>query len=651
MTRMRPLVAGTILLCIAGTGSAMGSGPDVSRKAQAYELYQKAEMLLLQRMDKAAADLMERAVERDPEPELLLETARVQAALGNLDRASALIDRALAARPGWAQALIERGDVALARVQSGEDARPHVTEALGAYQAAIDADPALVDATRAYAELSAQVGRVDEAIASLEHLATHRTLPPPMNLLLAKLYLRASRPDDARPILEGLVRGGRSTDEAVDLLAGVYEGEGRYDDAIALYQPLVEEEDARPSVYQRLGLLNLEAGHFKEAVSALETADHASPSDPDVLLLLLQAYDGNDQVDEAVSTCNRLLALEPDNLEAQFHHARLLRRSGDPAGARRAFEDLLLRAAEGGTPDQRTSTIITMAWAQVGVLALGQRDWRAAENALGEAVSRAHDPRPDVLRLLVRAHIEAGSFDDAKQVAEDATARFPEDIDLAVLGGEIRLAQQDTEGAAAFFHDLIERQSGSVEVYISVANAYMRRRLFDDAEKLLREAIRRRGEDDQLLFARGAALERLGRTHEAERALARAVEVNPKNAMALNYLGFMLADSGRRLNESVAYVERALAIEPDNPAYLDSLGWALFKLARYEPAEENLRAALRYDGSDPDIREHLGDLLIVTGRVEEAVREWQAALDCGHEDPEKVRDKMEKAKGLIKDQR
>jgi len=84
--------------------------------------------------------------------------------------------------------------------------------------------------------------------------------------------------------------------------------------------------------------------------------------------------------------------------------------------------------------------------------------------------------------------------------------------------------------------------------------------------------------------------------------------------MALNYLGYMLADRGDKLNDSIAYVQRALALDPKNPAYLDSLGWAQFKLALYEPAEKNLRDALRYDQDDPAILEHLGDLLLATGR-------------------------------------
>jgi Flp pilus assembly protein TadD len=214
---------------------------------------------------------------------------------------------------------------------------------------------------------------------------------------------------------------------------------------------------------------------------------------------------------------------------------------------------------------------------------------------------------------------------------------------MRVLRGEILLARGADKEAAGYFNALIEGEAGSVEAYLGVGEALMRSKRYGDAETTLGKGLKSHADDDRLLFARGTALERLGDFEQAERALSRAVTVNPENAMALNYLGYMLADQGIRLADSVSFVERALSLDPENPAYLDSLGWALFKLERYAPAEEKLRAALRYDAADPAIREHLGDLLLATGREEEAVREWEAALKCGHEDPERIREKMAKA--------
>ena len=113
----------------------------------------------------------------------------------------------------------------------------------------------------------------------------------------------------------------------------------------------------------------------------------------------------------------------------------------------------------------------------------------------------------------------------------------------------------------------------------------------------------------------------------------------------------MLADRGLKLKDSIAYVERALALDPKNAAYLDSLGWAQFKMALYGPAEKNLRSAARYERSDPTIREHLGDLLMATGRAEEAMREWETALAHGHEEPVRIKEKIERARASLKVER
>jgi tetratricopeptide (TPR) repeat protein len=89
----------------------------------------------------------------------------------------------------------------------------------------------------------------------------------------------------------------------------------------------------------------------------------------------------------------------------------------------------------------------------------------------------------------------------------------------------------------------------------------------------------------------------------------------------------MLADRGTRLDEALGYIRRAVAIEPQNYAYLDSLGWAYFKLGRYELAEENLRKALEHSDADPTVHEHMGDLYQKTGRLKQAVSHWERALE------------------------
>jgi tetratricopeptide (TPR) repeat protein len=89
----------------------------------------------------------------------------------------------------------------------------------------------------------------------------------------------------------------------------------------------------------------------------------------------------------------------------------------------------------------------------------------------------------------------------------------------------------------------------------------------------------------------------------------------------------MNADRGVRLEESLNYIKQAVSLEPANGAYLDSLGWAYFRLGKYDLAEENLNKASQHMGSDPSVQEHLGDLYQRTGRLKLAAAHWERALE------------------------
>ena len=103
----------------------------------------------------------------------------------------------------------------------------------------------------------------------------------------------------------------------------------------------------------------------------------------------------------------------------------------------------------------------------------------------------------------------------------------------------------------------------------------------------------------------------------------------------------MNADRGVRLDEALALIERAVALDPENGAYLDSLGWALFRLNRLEQAESHLRRALTKEGQNAVILSHLGDILHRRGDIREAVEYWRKALGGEDEDEELDRDTVE----------
>jgi Flp pilus assembly protein TadD len=128
---------------------------------------------------------------------------------------------------------------------------------------------------------------------------------------------------------------------------------------------------------------------------------------------------------------------------------------------------------------------------------------------------------------------------------------------------------------------------------------------------------------------------------------------NPKNANVLNYIGYMLADRGVRLQEAVQYVKEALELEPNNPAYLDSLGWAFFKLNDLENAEKYLLQAVGMTKNDPTMYDHLGDLYYKTGDLQKAADYWSKSVQNGTEpdDTQKVKEKLDKLQDTLRKQK
>lgn len=118
-----------------------------------------------------------------------------------------------------------------------------------------------------------------------------------------------------------------------------------------------------------------------------------------------------------------------------------------------------------------------------------------------------------------------------------------------------------------------------------------------------------------------------GEFQSAETTLRALLKQSPGNPIALNNLGYFLTERNVKLGEALELIQQALKIDPTNPSYLDSLGWAYFKLGKLDEAEKYLKDALRFDASSPTINEHLGDVYHQQGKSELAKSAWQKALD------------------------
>jgi len=168
------------------------------------------------------------------------------------------------------------------------------------------------------------------------------------------------------------------------------------------------------------------------------------------------------------------------------------------------------------------------------------------------------------------------------------------------------------------------------EVYVRLAIMCTRLKRWSDAEDALSKAelLSTKPEDKEYIhFLRGSTFEREKKYDEAELEFKKVLAANPQSAVTLNYLGYMNADRGVQLEDSLNYIKQAVSQEPTNGAYLDSLGWAYFRLGKYDLAEETLTKASLHMNSDPTVQDHLGDLYQKTGRLKLAAAHWERAVE------------------------
>ena len=178
----------------------------------------------------------------------------------------------------------------------------------------------------------------------------------------------------------------------------------------------------------------------------------------------------------------------------------------------------------------------------------------------------------------------------------------------------------------AVLQDLVAKQSDKPVAYVALAQIYQDANRAVDAVRTLEQAQSKFPSETSIPFELGAVLEKQKRYADAETAFRKVLGLDPEYAPALNYLGYMLADRGERLDESVAYLQKALQLDPDNGSYLDSLGWAYFKGNKLDLAEDNLKRAADQLRTNSVIQDHYADVLFKLGRYDEAITIWTRAL-------------------------
>jgi tetratricopeptide (TPR) repeat protein len=443
-------------------------------------------------------------------------------------------------------------------------------------------------------------GRIDEAIAA--HRKAIELAPDAAEPYgeLAGLFARQNRAGEALQAAEAALArepGNREANRILGTIYGALSEQGqvlrkgdnpdRYAElAIRALEKSREGTGFDPNVELMLGRLYSQQGEAEKAISPLRRVVEEYPGYPDAALLLAEAYADAGQAAEGAAVLETTLAQNPG-----FFRGRL-------------------RLAE-----------------------LYEEQQRFKEAAAAYAAARKSNPRADLLGAHAAALINGGNPAEARRILSEALggAATPDASQLYLLGqAERRLGNAAAASDAAA--RLRKAHPDDLRALYLEAHLASDAGRHDEAIKAYETLAAAVPDDPTFVYQHAFLLDEAGRTAEAEKVLRARLAREPEDAQALNSLGYMFAERGQRLDEAVELLHRALEIEPGNPSYLDSLGWAYFRQGRDDLAEEPLAKAASALPRTSVVQEHLGDLRYRQKRFADAIAAWERALDGDGED-------------------
>jgi len=494
------------------------------------------------------------------------------------------------------------------------------------------------------------VNKPEKAITAYEKFQSLSTSADNGYREIAKYYERTGNEEKA---IEYLTRGLKvqpDSAESLAMLAVLYSKQNKNKEAIPLYKKLAELTGNNVNVSRDLAAALVDNGENDDALKILDelAKNSALANDANLKTLRGKALFGLRKFPEALSEFQSIVDTDINALEARFYIGRVYEETGKYEDATRVFLNLMEKS---NSEEMRNNRLVFQQHLAANYLEMGSHD-----KAIAVYLEMAKvDPKRANPQLL-NAYRVSKKFDKALSFGKELYAKDPSDIEIGVIYARTLADAGKPKEGAEVLSGLLQSNPDNIEIYVNLSQVYLQDKRYGDAEKILRRAENKTTDsqnNERLKIQLAAIYEKQKDFDRAESVFKEILKVNPQNAVALNYIGYMLADRGVRLDEAVRYVKEALAIDPQNGAYLDSLGWAFFKLNELEKAEKYLLEADEIVKDDPTIDDHLGDLYFKTGDLSKAEEFWKRSISIGteQEDIQKVRRKLDVLQETLRKQK
>ncbi len=510
------------------------------------------------------------------------------------------------------------------RSRASDSPDENVTKAIHYLEAAIahpegQADP---NVRATLSRLYVKSGAYAKAIPLLTDLVNQEPGWGDGPMLLAEAYAGAGRASDAIKWLEG-----QQDPRLLPTLADFYERDRRWKDAAATYARALQGAPRNAAELKtRYATALMNTGNRADLVKARDAlTEVVSGRSADAVAgrasyLLSQVQRRLGDYKAAEESARRVIA---QNTRSPWGYYALAEALEERHQYQAVVDELAPFVNRSKASDAQTDVGLLLPHLGFAYQELGQHD---KSIAAFEEARRISPKDPSVAGYLIEANIAAKKYSAAVDVARAALADHPDDLRLTRLQAQaLRHAGKGDQGIAAL-EEAVKKHADEPFAYIALSQVYAEADRGAQAVKVLQDAQVKFPSDASLTFELGAVYDKQKKFAEAESTFKQLIAREPDNSAALNYLGYMLAERGERLDESVSLVKRALEIDPNNGSYLDSLGWAYYKAEKLDLAQDNLQRAAEQLRMNSVIQDHYADVLFKLGRYDDAIAAWTQSL-------------------------
>ncbi len=451
-----------------------------------------------------------------------------------------------------------------------------------------------------------ETGFYRNVFGSQENLA-----PENATLKLGAALVEDSRNKEAVEILSRAIADDPENAEAVDLLREALQSAEPETASIAV-EALKQAVYANPENIALIKLLSdiqFRAGRFDDGAKTLrDNISRLSEKDKNAAanlqISLADSYAGNEKYDEAVTNYKNALRIRNISLNQLI--------TDDDRDFAITLYDKMIHAYKSAGKVNEAKALI-----------------EESRGVFGKSDLFAD-------RQLIELYRESGKNNEALKVVQAMRVKNPAEYSLMRIEASLLTELGRVDEGVAIIQSLIGKTTTVPSVmtddfinYLYISSLYSQGKRGKLAIETANKAYSLAQDDERKQIAKltlATAQQMSGDYVSAEKTLREILKQTPRNPIALNNLGYFLVERNEKLPEALELIKQAVKIDPTNPSYLDSLGWAYFQLGKFTEAETSLREAARYDTGSATIHEHLGDTYQKLNKKDLAKKAWQKAL-------------------------